>query len=920
MKKAIWKKPIAVVMAAAMVVSMTGCGKKEGSSKEKDVAAEDTKDMVYEGTDLALSGIEGDISNFVVKKDKLYIQTYQWMEDEDDSEEKDDKSKGDTDEGEGAEDSKESSEENSEEEGDKSSQDAGETDSSSEEPGEDENDKSSEETSESDDEALEENGMDKTDLAFEVSDVTGRGTAADDGSEEQEEASEGQDGKEAEDKDDEGSDAASDGQEDQTSAETDEKVEDEVSDDGIDIGGDETAQDEDDDEYYAKGRSETHLYSANLDGSDIKEMPLNLSEEDYMNYLMIGEDGALTYMTYTYDEKTEQSSNILVKMDADGNEVQRVDVTKSLELGEDSYISKILLDAKGNVIVIAEQTVYILDENFEKTGEVKSENYLEGAALTKDGQVICASSVYSDEKSSAQVLVLDTEGKKWGDTITLDLSYFSGNESLMDGYDYDFYYKDDSGIYGYDMAGKTGKKLMDYVASNLTSENTYGIVPIGDDRFMGIVYDYESGDGYTTLAIYEKVDPSSIANKQTITYGAYWINEDVKRAAIAFNKASKDYQITFKDYSNEEDPVSKMNADIIAGNVPDIIDLSEMSVEQYAAKGLLEDLTPYFEKDPDINAEDLIPSVLETMKVDGKLYYVAPSFYLYSLAGKTSDVGTDTGWTFDDFKALLEKKGDDVRPFYSDNRSDMLYSLAGVGLSDFVDWTTGECSFDSQDFKDILQLCYDKGVDAEMEWTEDTPSTEKLIRDGKILFREGYVDLDEFPTVAQIFGEDVNYIGYPNKDKQGSYFLFNSQIAIYSKSDVKDGAWEFIRTFMTKEYQGKTMDPYYTPTRQDCFDLLIEAKMATEEYTNELGREIYPQNGSYGYGDGIELELKPMTQEEADKYIALVSNTKKSGRYDTTLMELVQEEAKPYFAGEKSLDETADIIQNRIKTYVNENR
>ena len=29
---------------------------------------------------------------------------------------------------------------------------------------------------------------------------------------------------------------------------------------------------------------------------------------------------------------------------------------------------------------------------------------------------------------------------------------------------------------------------------------------------------------------------------------------------------------------------------------------------------------------------------------------------------------------------------------------------------------------------------------------------------------------------------------------------------------------------------------------------------------------------------------------------------------------------KAYFAGQKSLDETADIIQNRVKTYVNENR
>jgi hypothetical protein len=37
-------------------------------------------------------------------------------------------------------------------------------------------------------------------------------------------------------------------------------------------------------------------------------------------------------------------------------------------------------------------------------------------------------------------------------------------------------------------------------------------------------------------------------------------------------------------------------------------------------------------------------------------------------------------------------------------------------------------------------------------------------------------------------------------------------------------------------------------------------------------------------------------------------------------MNIITEEAANYFNGQKSLDETADIIQNRVTTYVNENR
>ena len=41
---------------------------------------------------------------------------------------------------------------------------------------------------------------------------------------------------------------------------------------------------------------------------------------------------------------------------------------------------------------------------------------------------------------------------------------------------------------------------------------------------------------------------------------------------------------------------------------------------------------------------------------------------------------------------------------------------------------------------------------------------------------------------------------------------------------------------------------------------------------------------------------------------------------DTNLMQIILEQAEPYFAGDKSLDETVDLIQRRVSLYVNENR
>lgn len=818
MKKGLFKKSVAVCMAAVLMFSMTGCGGKNGS--EADEKKENINDMVYEGNDIAIDGIEGDISQIFVKGDKLYFNTYEWIEGgSSDTEKKADDSTGE-----------EASEEDTGAAGEEGTEEGAESENTTEE---------------------------------DTGDVTGK--------EEGEETSE------------------------------DTTEEDSTEDTGEDEGE------------AIEGTTINRLYVANLDGTEAKEIPLpELSENEYMGSMMINDSNEIYIMLYSYNEKTEQSTTSMLKLDETGKELSREDITKALGMDENNYYSQIIVDGKGRILAVMDNAVKILDENYKAVGEIKSDNYLECATLTRDGEIICGSS----GEDGAQVQVLDVDGKKWGETMKLDLRYFSGSGCLMNGNDeYDFYYRDDNGIYGYSIESQKAVKLMDFVASNLSSEDSWNIIPVNKDTLLGIVY----GDDGTHLVRYSKVDPADIADKTVITIGASYVDDSVKKAAIEFNKTNKQYKIEFKDYSNEEDPDTKLNADIIAGNIPDILFISDTGhLNQYISKGILEDLTPYFDKDSDISTEDIMKPVLEAMKVDDKLYYVAASFSVSTLVASSKDVGTESGWTFEDLKELLEEKGDSARPFYTENKSEMLWSLMGIGTSDFVDWQTGECSFDSQDFKDILEIC-NTGKNEETEYDEDAPSYPSLIREGKILFNEGYVSLEEIQVYKQMYKGDITFIGYPNKDKEGSYFNLNTLFGISSKSDVKDGAWEFIRTFMTKEYQGTNGNIWDTPTRQDCYDMMVKAKMTTKTYTDELGQEISPVESTYGYDD-LEVKIKPSSQEEVDMYTDLINSTKKISGYDNEIMEIIQEEAKAYFAGEKSLDDTAAIIQNRVKTYVNENR
>ena len=64
-----------------------------------------------------------------------------------------------------------------------------------------------------------------------------------------------------------------------------------------------------------------------------------------------------------------------------------------------------------------------------------------------------------------------------------------------------------------------------------------------------------------------------------------------------------------------------------------------------------------------------------------------------------------------------------------------------------------------------------------------------------------------------------------------------------------------------------------------------------------------------------------MTRKEHARIQELCDSTARSSLLvDQELVDLVMEAAGPYFAGDKTLDETVRLIQSRAELYVNENR
>lgn len=681
------------------------------------------------------------------------------------------------------------------------------------------------------------------------------------------------------------------------------------------------AHDTIDDEKKAKAYQ---FYLSDLDGYNTQYISSPISVEG--NIILFCVD-SWENITYIAASSTEDISVVeLVKIDNSGKELLRKDITKAIK-NDVQMISGLVSDAKGQIVLACGKKVYFFDEQFQSVGEVlTNDGYVIDIALTKNNELVCVTDNLDSDVLDINVCVLNVENKQWGNEINIRTGQNGETDCVFDGPGFDFYYKGRSGIYGYNMENGTSTELINYDASNMISADTEGMLCAREGVFIGKSEGFADEKSGMNLVLYSKKDMTTVSEKKVITFGTYQAAPNIKRAIAKYNRSNPEYEIVIQEYFEMDE--ERLLTDIITGNGSDIIDLSffPLSVKQCVSKGLIEDLTPYYEKDPNYATGDIVNSVREAMEQDGKIYYISPGFSLTSAVAKSEVVGNKNGWTVKEFKELMEKTGGDVNVFsYEEVKISYLDKFINKNMEDYIDWEKGECNFESEEFRYILMLCNEMGMDEEenvsdAEVIEEVDSQYSRLKAGKyVLLENDSIDLHSIQLDRKAIGENVTYIGLPNNERQGSYFRFDNKFAISSQSKVKEQAWDFIRSFMSVNYQ-KSMECGCMPTLQAAFDNKLKELTATEPYVDEFGDSIQPiEQYTVEYGD-IEIAMDVPTQEDIDVYLNLVNQTTRCVDGDMVVFNIIMEEAQGYFNGRKKLDKTIEVIQNRVTTYINEQK
>lgn len=535
-------------------------------------------------------------------------------------------------------------------------------------------------------------------------------------------------------------------------------------------------------------------------------------------------------------------------------------------------------------------------------------NNVSQVILKKDGSLFVT--YYNNDWSKLFVSKPDFASGSKGEKVELPIDFLA--YQFYPGETSDLLISNTSGLYTYNLGDLEPAIFMDFANSDFAGLDFQTLAFINDKEFIAT---YPDTDWETyKLSKFTYVDSTEVADKINIVLGCEYLNSNLSKQIADFNKTNDTYRIVIKNYDsyNTMEDYSlgniQLHNDIISGNMPDILLInSTLDIDYLANKGLLADVGELIENDKELANIEYLENVFNAFSVNDTLYTVVPSFSVSTMIARKDMVSSRTSWTMPEFLEYMDTLPDDVDPFgFALLQDTMIYFLMEYCADDFLDMNTGTCHFDSPEF--IAWLEFAKTFPAELSesfWNDyDWDAQERIFRDKKAVLSNCFIwEMEELLyDIHGTLGSEASFVGFPGLKGNSSVIISDCDgFLLSSKSEHQEGAWSFVRYFLTEEYQAS-----------DQIEGLPVMKKVFEEQLTQAAEKPYRVDK--------ETILEPFSQKEIDEIRDFIYSIEKRTYNDGNVLQIVTEEANSFFAGAKSAKETAEIIQNRVQLYLDESR
>lgn len=651
----------------------------------------------------------------------------------------------------------------------------------------------------------------------------------------------------------------------------------------------------------------------------------------FINRIILSDGRTILYGIYRYPYPDERIERIYL-ISPDG------EAEKLIENEYDEYARAIFVDSNGNIILVKSWSILTYDSELNLIDTYETEFMLTDGVIIADDQLIVFDSngyPYTFDRDARRLVEYDYPELPSGELPEMYLG--------MDG---ELYLTDSVGLY---IASDDGVTLLcDWVNSGYNPDDVEIITIIDSNRFVAditnplwTVADYMSSQ--TTPELLVRVPDEELKSKVILRVAALDVPEFLYNAITLFNRENDTYQVVVDDYSvysTRESPKGhkeQFDRDIMNGYTPALVLVSGMiyaNLDTYTDKDFFADLSPYLDE-TDI---DLLGSIESSFASGGRIYTLPVNFHANTLVAKKSTVDNsplDGSLMLDRLYEIADSLEDGEALF-----SDTIYSnLLRFASSDFVDYENETVSFDNAEFTRLLEFYSNIGsyTDTSLGRIDTGFGYHQVVGDtllpafdsGQLKFINlRMLNLDAYLIMKFMFGDDISLCGYPS-NTGGALVEGYYSLAICERSELKDGAFEFIKFMLSDEVQtsgaNTAMGIPVTVTALEQILEYDEIYVMPEEdrdfITGELSttfvfyrlREV-DENNPYTGG------LPHMTLTEADKEAILNFFDQPSSRLasDDQLWNIIDEEYSAYLGGSITVDEAASRIQNRASIYIAE--
>lgn len=472
------------------------------------------------------------------------------------------------------------------------------------------------------------------------------------------------------------------------------------------------------------------------------------------------------------------------------------------------------------------------------------------------------------------------------------------------------YYFGSKGEYKIDLINMQIQTMALWNEIDIRPNKTTGIqdfIALDDTHFVKKVV-YDDGTGEIGFFAY---DSSLNQNRTPIVVGGFGVFSDyaLQWAVYNFNIRNSEFRVVLEDYSDDFSSGTPQEAQMAKlklmkyfneGHAPDVFYGDEFDYQYFGHIGIVADLIPFFNQDPQLKMSDLISSIENAIMPDGKhCYSVFSSYRIDGFCGLSSDFNTDCVSIFD-IHNMSQKTG---KPFTSERSAPciagdaLLYSFSSL-------WGAygQEKLVTREKIEEFVSTCIELGIDPAISWGTVCPL--QGVSDG-LYYLSSAVPTDIF-TLAKKEKEvrdGIVYVGYPSVYSSVHLAVPQGIVGIASSTKYPEKCWELVRELLLPEIQKKMGSG---TVNKEVYDLVCRSAMNPEYVTDEEMKRLV-------------LNQEKVSKDVVDDYTRMVLSIDTIKTIDWGAYNIICEEVASYYTQNRSVNQIAETLDTRLSLYVQEN-